>query len=182
MVHSRLMWLSRNRLNDLLTRELQTVRGCEGASIHVGPSRDAAPGESNWWNFGCSVPQNADRVLFLAVAGGVVSEAREQYNVLDRVREAPNVPARERNSQPLGRSVASRPAPESRIGRGGPRLAGAPARLAAPAARPRECGLEAKTFSIARVHGVSTTSSHLPHSPRSGAVPPLRQEKPSRRA
>ena len=83
MVRSRLKWLSRNRLNDLLTRELQTVLGCEGASIHVGPSRDAAPGESNWWNFGCSIPKGANRYLVLAVAGGVVSEAREQYNVLD---------------------------------------------------------------------------------------------------
>jgi hypothetical protein len=82
-VDRRLVWLSRNRLNDLLTRELQSVLGCEEASIHVGPSRDAAPGESNWWNFGCSIPQNADRFLVLAVAGGVVSEAREEYNVLD---------------------------------------------------------------------------------------------------
>ena len=83
MVRSRLKWLSRNRLNDLLTRELQTVLGCVGASIHVGPSRDAAPSKSNWWNFGCSIPKGANRYLVLAVAGGVVSEAREQYNVLD---------------------------------------------------------------------------------------------------
>ena len=79
----RLVWLSRNRLNDFLTRELQSVAGCEGASIHVGPSHDAAPGKSNWWNFGCIIPQNADRFLVLAFAGGVFSEASEQYNVLD---------------------------------------------------------------------------------------------------
>ena len=49
------IWLSRNQPNDLLTRELQSVAGCDGASIHVGPSRNAAPGESSWWNFSCSI-------------------------------------------------------------------------------------------------------------------------------
>jgi hypothetical protein len=83
LVTSRLQWLSRNSLNALLTRELQEVSGCEGASINVGPSRDAEPGESNWWNFSCTVPEGADAELVLAVAGGVVSEARERYNVLD---------------------------------------------------------------------------------------------------
>lgn len=78
-----LRWQNRNSLNHLLTRELQEVAGCEGASINVGPSRDACIGESNWWNFGCTIPKGADARFVLAVAGGVVSEARERYNVLD---------------------------------------------------------------------------------------------------
>jgi hypothetical protein len=83
LARKRLRWLNRNSLNDLLTRELQEVAGCEGASINVGPSRDAGAGESNWWNFGCTIPEGADARFVLAVAGGVVSEARERYNVLD---------------------------------------------------------------------------------------------------
>ena len=46
MAGKTLRWLNRNSLNDLLTRELQEVAGCEGASINVGPSRDACASSS----------------------------------------------------------------------------------------------------------------------------------------
>ena len=49
----------------------------------VGPSRDAALDESNWIDFFCTAPYHADPRYVRAVAGGVVSEARERYNVLD---------------------------------------------------------------------------------------------------
>jgi hypothetical protein len=42
-----------------------------------------ADGESNWLDFLCLVPKYADPLYVRAVAGGVVSEARERYNVLD---------------------------------------------------------------------------------------------------
>jgi len=48
----------------------------------VGASRDAAPGESNWHEFTCLAPQHPAPTYVCAVAGGVVSEARERY-VLD---------------------------------------------------------------------------------------------------
>jgi hypothetical protein len=51
--------------------------------IVVGASEDAAHGESNWLEFRCLVPERADSLYVRAVAGGVVSEARERYNVLD---------------------------------------------------------------------------------------------------
>jgi hypothetical protein len=76
-------WLDRGSLNSLLTEQLRQISGCEGATISVGPSRDAAPGESNWFNFWTTAPTNANGPFIRAVAGGVVSEARERYNVLD---------------------------------------------------------------------------------------------------
>jgi hypothetical protein len=71
------------RSSALLTEELQRVAGCQGAAIVVGASRDVAHGESNWFEFLCLVPAHADRLYVRAVAGGVVSEARERFNVLD---------------------------------------------------------------------------------------------------
>jgi hypothetical protein len=78
-----LTWLDRAALNALLTEQLREVVGCQGATIVVGPSRDAGPGESNWLDFWCVTPRPADPRYVRAVAGGVVSEARERYNVLD---------------------------------------------------------------------------------------------------
>lgn len=78
-----LVWLDRGTLSALLTEQLQCVEGCHGAAIVVGASRDVAHGESNWFEFRCLVPAQADPLYVRAVAGGVVSEARERYNVLD---------------------------------------------------------------------------------------------------
>jgi len=78
-----LVWLDRATLSALLTEQLQRTAGCRGATIVVGTSRDAAHGESNWFEFLCLVPTHADQSYVRAVAGGVVSEARERYNVLD---------------------------------------------------------------------------------------------------
>jgi hypothetical protein len=82
-VHESLIWLNRAALSALLTEQLQQVAGCEGATIAVGASRDAGPGESNWREFIWTSPEHADPPYVRAVAGGVVSEARERYNVLD---------------------------------------------------------------------------------------------------
>jgi hypothetical protein len=78
-----LVWLDRGALNALLTEQLQRVAGCQGATIVVGASRNVAHGESNWFEFACLVPTHADEHYVRAVAGGVVSEARERYNLLD---------------------------------------------------------------------------------------------------
>jgi hypothetical protein len=82
-VQTALVWLNRSALSALLTEQLQQVAGCQGATIAVGASRDAGPGESNWLEFICTSPEHADSPYVRAVAGGVVSEARERYNVLD---------------------------------------------------------------------------------------------------
>lgn len=78
-----LVWLDRGTLSALLTERLRRVAGCHGASIVVGASRNVAYGESNWFEFLCLMPEHADPLYVHAVAGGVVSEARECYNVLD---------------------------------------------------------------------------------------------------
>ena len=78
-----LIWLDRATLSALLTEQLQRVAGCHVAAIVVGASRDVAHGESNWFEFRCLVLPQADPLYVCAVAGGVVSEARERYNVLD---------------------------------------------------------------------------------------------------
>ena len=78
-----LTWLNRAALNALLTQQLREVAGCEGATIAVGASRDAGLEECNWIEFFCPVPEHADPGFVRAVAGGVVSEARERYNVVD---------------------------------------------------------------------------------------------------
>jgi hypothetical protein len=49
----------------------------------VGASRNVTPGESNRLEFLCLVPEHSDRLYVRAVAGGVVSAARERYTVLD---------------------------------------------------------------------------------------------------
>ena len=77
------VWLDRRTLSALLTEQLQRVAGCHGAAIVVGASHDVADGESNWFEFHCVVPAHADPLYVRAVAGGVVSQARERYNVLD---------------------------------------------------------------------------------------------------
>jgi len=56
----RYRWLSRAALSVLLTRELNDVNGCEGAKIIVGASRNVGPGQSNWSNFLCEVPEHSD--------------------------------------------------------------------------------------------------------------------------
>ncbi len=78
-----LLWLNRRALNALLTEQLRQVSGCQGATLRVGASRDVGPAESNWTDFACTTPERADPHFVRAVAGGVVSEARERYNVLD---------------------------------------------------------------------------------------------------
>jgi hypothetical protein len=78
-----LEWLDRATLSALLTEQLQRTAGCQGATIVVGVSQDVAQGESNWLEFLCLVPTRTDPSYVRAVAGGVVSEARERYNVLD---------------------------------------------------------------------------------------------------
>ena len=75
--------LDRGTLSALLSEQLQRTAGCQGATILVGASRDVARGESNRLDFLCLVPTHADPSYVRAVAGGVVSEARERHNVLD---------------------------------------------------------------------------------------------------
>lgn len=82
-MRKRLTWLNRAALSALLTEQLRQVAGCQGATISVGASREAAPGESNWLDFFTTAPPHANPLYVRAVAGGVVSEARERYNVLD---------------------------------------------------------------------------------------------------
>jgi hypothetical protein len=77
------LWINRGTLNALLTDQLRQVAGCEGATVRVGASRDVGPAESNWTDFICTATKRADSHFVCAVAGGVVSEARERYNVLD---------------------------------------------------------------------------------------------------
>ena len=71
------------RLSPLLTKQLREVVGCQGAANIVGASCDARPDESSGFKFLCLMPQQADPRDVRAVAGGVVSEARERDNVLD---------------------------------------------------------------------------------------------------
>jgi hypothetical protein len=78
-----LLGFDRARLNTLLTEQLRRVAGCHGATIVVGASRDVGHGGSNWLEFLGLVPTPADGSYVRAVAGGVVSEARERCNVLD---------------------------------------------------------------------------------------------------
>jgi hypothetical protein len=82
-VDDTLVWLDRAALSALLTEQLHKIAGCQHATIVVGARRDAAPGESNWHDFTCLAPQHPDPTYVRGVAGGVVSEARERYNVLD---------------------------------------------------------------------------------------------------
>jgi hypothetical protein len=58
-VHRRHRWLPRTTLNQLLTLGLRGVEGCEEATITVGPSRYVGPGESNWCEFDCVVPDHS---------------------------------------------------------------------------------------------------------------------------
>ena len=78
-----LTWISRAALGALLTEQLRRVEGCHGATISIGPSRDAEAGKSNWTEFFVTAPPDADAAYVRAVAGGVVSGAGERYNVLD---------------------------------------------------------------------------------------------------
>jgi hypothetical protein len=78
-----LLWLNRGALNALLTEQLRQVAGCQGATLRVGTGRDVGPAESNWTDFICTASERADPHFVCAVAGGVVSEAREHYNVPD---------------------------------------------------------------------------------------------------
>ncbi len=78
-----LLWINRGALNALLTEQLREFVGCEEATLRVGASRDVGLAESNWTDFACTAPKRADPHFVRAVAGGVVSEARERYNVLD---------------------------------------------------------------------------------------------------
>ena len=78
-----LIWLDRGALSALLTEQLRRVVGCQGATTVVGTCRDVGYGQSNWFEFLCFAPEHTDRRYVRAVAGGVVSEARERYNVLD---------------------------------------------------------------------------------------------------
>ncbi len=83
LMNKPLLWLNRGALNALLTEQLRQVGGCQGATLRVGASRDVGPAESNCTDFICTAPERADPHFVGAVAGGVVSEARERYNVLD---------------------------------------------------------------------------------------------------
>jgi hypothetical protein len=83
LMNKALLWLNRGALNALLTEQLRQVAGCQGATLQVGASRDVGAAESNWNEFICTPRDRADPYFVRAVAGGVVSEARERYNVLD---------------------------------------------------------------------------------------------------
>ena len=78
------MWLHRAELNAMLTRELQKIAGCEGSSVHAGAQITVGDFErSNWADFTVTPAPGSDSNLVRAVAGGVVSTARELYNVVD---------------------------------------------------------------------------------------------------
>jgi len=78
------MWLHRAELNAMLTGELQKIAGCEGSTLIAGAQISVADFEhSNWADFTVTPAPGSDSNLVRAVAGGVVSTARELYNVVD---------------------------------------------------------------------------------------------------
>ena len=78
------MWLHRAELNAMLTRELQKVAGCERSTLTTGAQISVADFErSNWADFTVTRAPDSDHNLVRAVSGGVVSTARELYNVVD---------------------------------------------------------------------------------------------------
>jgi hypothetical protein len=80
-----MLWLRRAELNVILTRRLQSVPGCADCTVRVGPSVPVDDFEkSNWSEFVVTAaPGSLEEWKVRAVAGGVVSEAREVYNVVD---------------------------------------------------------------------------------------------------
>ena len=82
-VDDTLVWLDRAALSALLTEELRKVAGCEHASIVVraGPRRRS--GREQLARIHVRGAATSQSLLVRAVAGGVVSEARERYSMLD---------------------------------------------------------------------------------------------------
>jgi hypothetical protein len=79
----RFQWIDRVALSRLLTEQLRAVAGCEGATIEIGATQELRPNHCNWEEYRCVPTEDHDPDFVRAVAGGVVSEAREHYNVLD---------------------------------------------------------------------------------------------------
>ncbi|MEJ7667905.1 MAG: hypothetical protein WKH97_04040 [Casimicrobiaceae bacterium] len=78
------IWLHRAELNAMVTRELQKIAGCAGSTLIAGAQISVADFEhSNWADFTVAPAPGSDQNLVRAVAGGVVSTARELYNVVD---------------------------------------------------------------------------------------------------
>ncbi|MEJ7669582.1 MAG: hypothetical protein WKH97_12770 [Casimicrobiaceae bacterium] len=78
------MWLRRAELDAMLTRELQKIAGCGGSTLTAGAPIPVADFDlSNWADFTVTPARGSDSNLVRAVAGGVVSAARELYNVVD---------------------------------------------------------------------------------------------------
>jgi len=71
----------------MLTRELQKIAGCGGATLITGaqmvPVADFD--RSNWADFTVTPAPVSDENLVRAVAGGVVSAMLETYNVVVEV-------------------------------------------------------------------------------------------------
>ena len=78
------VWLRRIELEAMLTRELQKIPGCAGATLATGPQLTVGDfTKCNWATFECRPAPASDVRLVPAVAGGVVSTLRELYNVAD---------------------------------------------------------------------------------------------------
>jgi len=78
------MWLRRAEINTMLTAELQKIAGCERSTLIAGVQITVADFDrANWATFTVTPAPVSDHDLVRAVAGGVVSAARELYNVVD---------------------------------------------------------------------------------------------------
>ena len=67
MVHRRSPWLNRNRLNELLTRELRTVLGCGGSIDSRRSESRRSARRKHLVELRLQHPQNGHRLLVLAV-------------------------------------------------------------------------------------------------------------------
>ena len=68
----------------MMTHELQNIAGCQGSTVIAGPKLEVSDFDhSNWADFTVTPALRCDEGLVRAVAGGVVSQTRELYNVVD---------------------------------------------------------------------------------------------------
>ncbi len=75
------VWLHRTELNAMLTGELQKIAGCKRSTLIAGAQLEVTDFEhSNWADFTVTPAPGSDSNLVRAVAGGVVSTARELYS------------------------------------------------------------------------------------------------------
>jgi hypothetical protein len=84
MVEPMRVFLRRTELDAMLTRELQKIAGCKGSTLVAGPQITVIDfDDSNWTDYTVKPAPRSHENLVRAVAGGVVSQTRELYNVVD---------------------------------------------------------------------------------------------------